>query len=726
MTQSPHPGSLRSPTLPFQGRVKEGWSANSSLAQYLLAPQSVAIVGQSNDAGKTAGRPLRFLRQAGYAGRIYPVNANRDEVLGERAWRSLAALPEVPEHAYIVLPTDAAVDAVEECARLGVKVATVLANGFSEAGAEGRAREDRLREISARSGIRIVGPSSLGVVDLRRRLFLTANAAFAETDLPVGRIFVGSHSGSMIGAIASRGAARGVHFAAFVSVGNEADVSVGDACAAALDDPEIDGFVLFLEHLRHAERLRAFALEAAARAKTVIAYKLGRSEAVRTLAQSHTGALVGADDVAEAFLSDCGIARVDTFDGLIEGLALLKRTPPRPHPTAPRRVAAVTTTAGGAAMVIDQLGLRGIETQPPSRETADRLAARGLEMTHGNLLDLTVAGTRYEVMKGALDILLAAPEYDLVVAVVGSSARFHPELAVKPIIDSAGAAKPLAAFLVPDAPQALAQLAAAGVPAFRTPEACADAVAAALKRRPPRQLPARAGPPHRRQAKMLDELESYAVLDRLGIGRAPSLVLPPDVGENPALPFPYPVAAKILSPDLAHKAACGGVALGIGGAAELRDACRRIERAVAEAAPRATRRGILVQPMAHGLVEALIGYVIDDDVGPCVTVARGGALTEAYRDRSLRLAPVDAATAMQMIGEVRAFRAMMQRPGAPRPDFAALARAVAALSQLAHETPPAVLEAEINPLLVRAEGEGVIAVDAVVWAADDLKDHHAP
>ena len=188
MTQSPspHPGSLRSPTLPFQGRVKEGWSANSSLAQYLLAPQSVAIVGQSNDAGKTAGRPLRFLRQAGYAGRIYPVNANRDEVLGERAWRSLAALPEVPEHAYIVLPTDAAVDAVEECARLGVKVATVLANGFSEAGAEGRAREDRLREISARSGLRIVGPSSLGVVDLRRRLFLTANAAFAE----IGRAHV--------------------------------------------------------------------------------------------------------------------------------------------------------------------------------------------------------------------------------------------------------------------------------------------------------------------------------------------------------------------------------------------------------------------------------------------------------------------------------------------------------------------------------------------------------
>jgi acyl-CoA synthetase (NDP forming) len=379
----------------------------------------------------------------------------------------------------------------------------------------------------------------------------------------------------------------------------------------------------------------------------------------------------------------------------------------------------VTTTAGGAAMVIDQLGLRGIETQHPGPETAGRLAAMGLEMAAGKLLDLTVAGTRYAVMKGALDILLSAPEYDLVVAVVGSSARFHPELAVKPIIDSAGAAKPLAAFLVPEAPQALAQLAAAGVPAFRTPEACADAVAAALKRRVPRALPARVRPPAFARAKMLDELESYAALDRLGIARAPSVVLPFDARDVPPLPFPYPVAAKILSPDMAHKAGCGGVVLGIGTAAELRDACRRIDRAVAEAAPDAARRGILVQPMARGLVEALVGYVLDEDVGPYVTVALGGALTEVYRDRSVRLAPVDAATAMEMIGEVRALRAMMQRTGGGRPDFAALAQAVAALSQLALENPPKVLEAEINPLMVRAEGEGAIAVDAVAWVAPE-------
>src|SRR5438552_17754048 len=238
-------------------------SSPDDLRQALLSPQSVAIVGQSNDAAKTAGRPLKYLRQAGFAGRIYPVNPGRESVLGERAWPSLASLPEAPDHAYIVTPTDAAVEAVAECGRCGVKVATVLADGFAEAGAQGAARIERLREVCARTGLRIVGPSSLGVVDLRARAMLTANAAFDEKELPVGRIFAASHSGSMIGALLTRGKARGVGFAGLVSVGNEVDLSLGDICEATLDDGGIDGYMLFLETMRHAASLRRFALGAA-------------------------------------------------------------------------------------------------------------------------------------------------------------------------------------------------------------------------------------------------------------------------------------------------------------------------------------------------------------------------------------------------------------------------------------------------------------------------------
>ncbi len=379
------------------------------LAQVLLAPQSVAIIGQSNDATKTAGRPLKYLRQAGYAGRIYPINPRRDEVLGERAWPSLAALPEIPEHAYIVASTDATMEAIEECARIGVPVVTALANGFSETGAEGTAREARIRRLLKDSGTRLVGPSSLGVVDLRYKTFLTANAAFDEPDLPVGRIFAASHSGGMIGTFLSRGKARGIHFAGLVSVGNEVDLSIGEICQATLDDPGIDGYVLFLETMRKAEALRAFALQAAAHGKPVLAYKLGRSAAARELAVSHTGALAGEDDIAGMFLAECGIARVDTLEGLIEGFPLLTRVPAPARGARRPTVAVVTTTAGGATMVVDPLATRGIAVEPPTPQTLVRIKeATGVEVTPARIIDLTLAGAQYKVMKGALDVLTTA------------------------------------------------------------------------------------------------------------------------------------------------------------------------------------------------------------------------------------------------------------------------------------------------------------------------------
>src|SRR5262249_13719951 len=239
----------------------------TSLRQALLSPRSVAIIGQSDDATKTAGRPLSYLRQAGYAGAVYAINPRRATVLGERAWPSLGELPEVPDHAYIVTPTAGVVDAAEECGKAGVPVATILADGFAEAGEAGHARTAQLQQVCARTGIRLIGPSSLGLVNPRKNVFLTANAAFAETDLPVGRLFAASHSGTMIGALASRGKARHIGFAGLVSVGNEIDLSVGEICAATLDDPEIDGYLLFLETLRHADALRAFAIAAAERRK---------------------------------------------------------------------------------------------------------------------------------------------------------------------------------------------------------------------------------------------------------------------------------------------------------------------------------------------------------------------------------------------------------------------------------------------------------------------------
>ena len=683
------------------------------LRQALLSPRSVALIGQSNDAGKTAGRPLKFLRQIGYQGRIYPINARRNEVLGERAWASLDALPEVPEHAYIVTQTDAAVEAVEECGRCGVSVATVLADGFAEAGPEGEAREARLRKVRAETGLRIVGPSSLGVINLRDKVLLTANAAFAEPDMPVGRVFAASHSGGIVGALMSRGKARGIGFSGFVSVGNEVDLSLGEICAATLDDPDIDGYLLFLETMRHADALRAFALAAAARNKPIVAYKLGRTERARELAVSHTGAMAGEDDVADTLLKECGIARVDTFEGLIESVPLLTRVPLRARGARRPTVGVMTTTAGGATMVIDALAARGVTVQTPSAATRADLQAAGIEAHATPLLDLTIAGTRYEVAKAALDILLAAPEFDLVLPVVGSSARYYPEQAVQPILDCAKANKPLAAFLVPDAPEALARLAAAGVPNFRTPEACADAVAALLLRRAPRALVAHTPPGWREPGDTLDELAGYGLLDQLGIARVPAVTFAVDMASVPALPFAYPVAVKVLAAEIAHKSDVGGVALGVADERGLMGAIVRMRERMA-AHGHALQR-VLVQPMAAGLGEALIGYRVDRDVGPLIMLAPGGLLAEIGGGKALRLAPIDVAEACAMIAEVPALQALAGYRGRPPGDLAALVEALVNLSRLADD--PSVSEAEINPLIVRGEGQGVVAVDALVRLA---------
>jgi acyl-CoA synthetase (NDP forming) len=687
-------------------------TSGTALAHALMNPTSIALVGASDDIAKTAGRPLQFLRRAGFSGKVYPINPNRPTVQGERAWPNLTSLPEVPEHVFVLTPTESVLATVEECARLGVKVVTVLASGFSESGPEGAAREEALRAICQRTGIRVLGPSSLGVVNPATGLVLTANAAFAEPDLPTGRVFVASHSGSMIGALVSRGKARGVGFAGLVSVGGEADLSIGEICAATLDDPSIEGYLLFLESMHHGAELRAFAVEAARRGKPVIAYKLGRSKAAAEMAATHTGALAGEDDVADAFLKDCGVARVGVLDSLLESFPLAKRMQLTAAASTPRRVGVVTTTGGGAAMVVDQLGIRDVVVQPPSDETLQRLAAAGVPATPGRVLDLTLAGTRYEVMKKALDILLDAPEFDLVLAVVGSSARFQPQLAVKPIVDSVQSKKPLAAMLVPDAPDALAALTAAGVPCFRSPEACADTIAAVFARRFPGAVPQVLETTGAAQ-RSLSEDQAYAVLDEISVPHAPSVTFALS-GMAPALPFGFPVVAKICSEHIPHKTEVGGVVLGINSEAELNQALATLRANLATHAPGIECDKALVQPMRKGLTEVLVGYRVDPEAGPIIMLAAGGIWAEVARDRSIRLAPVSVDIAREMIGEVRSLTTVSGLRGKQRGDLEALARTVSALSQLAMRPELRVSEAEVNPLLVMAEGEGVLAVDALI------------
>jgi acyl-CoA synthetase (NDP forming) len=558
--------------------------------------------------------------------------------------------------------------ALEDCARKGVAVASIYSNGFADAGVPGAARQARLIERSRALGVRLLGPNSMGVIDLPGRLALTVNAVLEADALPAGSTSLISQSGTMLGTLLSRGAARGLGYAKLISVGNEADLGVGELVELLVADADTKVIALFLETVRDAARLAAAARLAHAAGKAIVAYKLGRSALGVELARSHTGALAGADVALDAFFRDCGIVRVDMLESLIEIPPLVfNRAPPRLARRA--RVAVVTTTGGGAAAVVDRLGLHGIEL--------------------AGMHDLTMAGNA-QGYRATLEKLLASADCDAVLAAVGSSAQFHPEFAVEPIVTARCTEKPLVAFLTPHAERSLALLAERGVPAFRTPEACADSLAAFFAWRAPRLI----GDSH--QFPKPEIGDSHQLLASLGIPVAEqAIVHAPEYAHR----VPYPVALKRLGVE--HKTEQGGVVLNIKDADQLAQQARRLGD-----------RHLLVQRMEYGLAEAIIGYRDDPVVGPLVLVGAGGTLAEIYQDFAVEMAPVSEAEALAMIARVKGLAVVRGYRNLPRGDIEALARAVAALSRLALVPGRPVREAEANPVIVKREG--VVAVDALL------------
>jgi len=691
-----------------------------SLADALLRPDAVAIYGASADPAKNTGRPQRFLKAHGYAGRVVPINPNRDEVQGVPAYPTLAEANAKGaggvEQALIMVPKRFVLAAVEDCAAAGVKVATIYSDGFAETGADGMAEQKQIVAAANAGGMRIIGPNSMGTIDLNTPMTLSINAILEMESLPAGRLGVISQSGSILGAMISRGAARGIGFSSLLSIGNEADLGVGELMEILVDDGNTDAILLFMEGIRDAAALGRAARRAHAAGKPVIAYKLGRSDVGRELAVSHSGAVAGPDAAIDALLRHHGIMRVDMMETLLELPRLALGSEPAQGPGRGKRVAVVTTTGGGAAMVVDRLGASGLELVAAPDRLHARLAEFGLDLGHGRLIDLTMAGTREGVYGAALEVLLTDDGIDAVVAVVGSSGQFHPELAVAPIVAAPKTGKPLAAFIAPDAPESLAGLAAGGVAAFRTPEACADAVRTLLNHEAPASIPDLARPEidiAGAEPGTLDEARSRRVMADLGIPVSRALTLSgPDAG-IPGGIF-YPVAAKVVSPDLPHKTEAGAVALGLNDAAALKTAMAAIWGSAKSYAPDARLEGILVEPMVSAVAEVLLGYRLDAEAGPVVVLGMGGVTTEIYEDAAVRPAPVDEVQARAMIADVKGLAVIRGYRNLPEGDVPALASAVSALSRLALLEGTKVLEAEINPLMVGRAGTGVIAVDALV------------
>jgi acyl-CoA synthetase (NDP forming) len=702
-----------------------------TLADCLFAPRHVALVGASSEDTKHAGLAQRYLRHHGYGGSIYPVNPRHAVIRGEKAYARVTDIGGEIDHAFITLPTHAVLGALTDCGEAGVPCATILANGFGESGEEGRKLQSELLATARRFNMRILGPNSMGLINVTGHVALSVSEVLSLPAITPGHFGVISQSGGMMGALLSHGQARGIGFSRMVSTGNEADLTVGEIGEMLVDDEDTSAILLFLETIREPARIEAMVRRAHAAGKPVVAYCTGRSEVGGQLAVAHTGAISGSGAAMMAFLRDIGVVRVDVLETLLDIAPMIKGRAPAVGSanTTGRRVALMSTTGGGGGLVIDCLSGHQIEITPPAREIRERLAGRGITIGESPLIDLTLAGTNANTFGSVLSELLEHSGHDAVVAVVGASSQFRPDRAVAPIAQAMrdGSSRPLAVFLTPRAEASFCMLQRLGVAVFRTPETCADAVRAYLDWQAPRDTGDASfdttdlaaildgngpGPLHAGAAARL--------VDALGIERPETLVLPADVaGWSSAVlaSFSYPVAAKIVSPDIAHKTEAGGVVLGIDSPAALREAAQRMRSTVAAHHPGARIDGIEVQYMERGLMEVLLGYRRDPNVGPTITLSVGGVLTELYRDFATRLAPVTPAGARLMVKEVRAMAAICGFRNLPRGDVDALVEAIVALSRLALVTQPLVLEAEINPVIVRADGRGVVAVDVLVVRA---------
>ncbi|MGI9524589.1 MAG: acetate--CoA ligase family protein [Hyphomicrobiaceae bacterium] len=693
--------------------MKEGLHVaryGSPLWQALFEPKRIALIGLSSDPNRPAGRPLKFLLRDGYPGTIYPINPHRSAVQGVPSFSSLDALPQRPDHAYILLDTEHAMDAAKACFRAGVPVVQVLADGFAESGDAGTALQEELASAARCAGSRLLGPNCMGLADLNLGLSLTVNATFEEGIVRGGRIALVSQSGSMMGGLMTRAAHIGLKFSKIVAVGNEADLSVGEIGQMLVGDPQTDVILLFLETIRKPEEVVQFANMGYRAGKPIIAYKLGKSSVGQELAVLHTGALLSDDNIASAFMQDVGIARVTMLESLFEAVPLF--TGRRPPTFKPQKVGVITTTGGGGASVCDELSSAGVDLLTPSQDTVDAIASTGVRVGRGPLTDVTLAGARPDVIGPSLVAMADDPECNILVCVLGSSSRSDPETAMQPILSADVQGKPLAAYLVPDAPLGMRILVEEGISVFRTPETCADVVRAFTNWRPPRMERISAPRNNVTTLRTLDEHASLEFLTNFGVPITDRAIIEIAEIEHVNLPFAYPVVAKILADGIAHKTEAGAVITNIAHHAELVAAAKQISDNVSNAHPDVLVDRLLVAPMIEGIQEVLIGYRCDAQVGPVVTVAAGGVMVGLYDDKSVKLAPVGTEQAMEMIEEVTGLAPVRGYRGQEGGNLIALADVIVALSRLGDLSEPFVLEAEINPLIVNVEG--AIAVDALV------------
>lgn len=688
----------------------------------LLKPRSVAVIGASADAAKTAGRPVAYLRKHGFTGEIYPVNPRVSSIDGLTCYPDIASIPGTPDVAIVLLGAERAHQAVRELAAKGTAAAIVLASGYTETGEEGARRQQQL--IEAAGNMRILGPNTIGLVNLTDNIVLSASGALEMDHFPVGGIGVVSQSGGILGALLSRAAARGIGLSKLISTSNEVDLDLADLVDHLADDADTKVIALYVESVRNPEKFRAAALKAARAGKPVVAFKIGRSEAGAKAAVSHTGALAGADSMYDALFKQVGVIRAQTFGDLLDIPVALATG----RKLRGKRVAILTSTGGAGTLVSDDLGMQGFETPAPDAATAEALRALqngNHAVLDRNPIDVTLAGLQPDLLRGAINILLKSPSYDALAIIVGSSSLAMPELMAGAIQDCLpNSDKPVIAYVSPHAPEVAALLTQRGVPAFAAAESCTTALGAMLNVGSWREPKASSAPDadvliDELPAGPLDEAQAKQLFTRFGVPCAREVVVTtPMEAEAAARELGDRVVLKILSAEITHKSDVGGVAVNL--TAETVGARLRAMAAEVESKAGVRPQRFLVQEMVGGGTELILG-MHHDVLGTAILLGMGGITAELFKDTTMRLLPSQGGLsrddALSMARELKTWPLLDGFRGRPKADVEALVDAIVAFSKMAAQLGERLVEAEINPVFVLPQGQGVRAADGVVLMA---------
>lgn len=697
----------------------------------LFEPRSIALFGASARPDSVGGRVFENLLAGGFQGPIYPINPRRKEIQGKQAYPTIADIGKPVDLAVFATPAHTIPELMHQAGEHGVRAAVVLSAGFGEGNGGGSQHQRALLQEARRYGVRVVGPNCLGIIMPR----LGVNATFSKNNAKPGGLALISQSGAICTAILDWAAPRQIGFSTIVSLGSMADVDFGQVLDYVALDPHTKSILLYVEGIRTARRFVS-GLRVAARLKPTIVVKAGRHAAGSKAAMSHTGSLVGADDVFEAALRRTGAVRAMSIEQLFAAAQFLST-----HNRIEGDNLAVVTNAGGpGVLAADRAADIGVLMPDLTPEMISKLDAVLPEAwSHGNPIDILGDATseRYE---GAVDVCLSDPSMDGVLVMLTPQAMTEPtEIATAVAKRAAEADKPVLTCWMGEQQVAEGRehFESKRVPAFTSPEGAVEAFGYLAQYRKnqelllqvPGPLSSRTEAPDIEGARLVIEgamaegrrtlstSESKAVFSAFGIPVMPSVDAR---NANEALvaarTLGFPIAMKINSHDITHKSDVSGVRLGIGSAHDVRTIYNDMLAKVEEVQPGARIEGVTVEKMyrhPHGR-EVLVGVLRDPVFGPVVSFGAGGTAVEVMRDRSVELPPLNTFIARQMIGRTRISKLLGAFRHLPPVDHDAIVDILLRVSAMVCELPH-ILELDINPLIV--DETGAVALDARIGVA---------